>query len=516
MKNAILKFLPTRSYMRWRCFSSSSNVVISFKDVSFEFTRNKPVLDEVNFKISNGGKYTIMGQNGAGKSTIIKLMNGSLFPSSGLININTGLAVSTAMQVMPKEYKELTVLDFFTKVLHGNNSGISSRIAKALQTVELVAPYDRIIRTFSGGQQARLLLAAALILEPDVLLLDEPTNNLDSKGIEHLTSIIQQTEKTCIVISHDEDFLNSFTDAVLYLDVYSKKVEQYDGDYHTVKEEVAKRIKKENAENARLLRAAQAKKDQANVFANKGGGMRKVAKKMREEAEKMEDATVDVRKEDKGLVKFEIPCQNSGLEGSGGLLLEIASITLRTGEMAPLKSGPMRLDKGVHVQIVGPNGIGKTTFLEHLANCDPYASTKTTGLKLNPKAKIGYYRQDFNTLDFNNTVINTLRDASHEVISELELRSLAAKFFLRGDIVNQKIITLSEGQKGLLSFVCLILMKPAILILDEPTNHINFRHLPAIAEALNKYSGAMILVSHDSDFVSKVKIDAQIDLAEDI
>ena len=107
--------------------------------------------------------------------------------------------------------------------------GIDSRIAKVLTDVQLIAPYDRIIKSFSGGQQARLLLAAALILDADILLLDEPTNNLDSHGIDHLTQLIQQTDKTIVVISHDEEFLNSFSDSVLYLDVHSKKVESYDG-----------------------------------------------------------------------------------------------------------------------------------------------------------------------------------------------------------------------------------------------------------------------------------------------
>jgi ATPase subunit of ABC transporter with duplicated ATPase domains len=259
---------PCSSKRVHRSFSTGS-VLVSFKNVSFEYLHGKPILQDANFTIREGNKVTIMGQNGSGKSSITKLINGSLLPQSGTVNVKPGLAVATAMQIMPRDCLDLTVKDFFIKAAHDNERGIDVRIANVLQQVKLHAPNDRIIRSFSGGQQARLLLASALILEPDIIMLDEPTNNLDASGIDVLTVIIHTVAKTCVVISHDEDFLNSFTDSVLYLDIHSKKVEQYDGDYHTVKSEIIQRIKRENSINARLLKEAQAKKDQANAFANK-------------------------------------------------------------------------------------------------------------------------------------------------------------------------------------------------------------------------------------------------------
>lgn len=514
MLSRLVRISPIPKFtQRFRCtnFRCFSDVVLSFKKVSYEYVHDKKIVNEANFGIQDGSKVTIMGQNGAGKSTMIKLMNSTFQASEGSVNVKAGYAVATATQVMEPEYRDLNVLEYFTEHLHGNTSGIESSIASVLQLVQLDAPHDRLIKSFSGGQQARLLLAAALIVDPDILLLDEPTNNLDYAGIDLLTTFIQTTTKTVVVISHDEDFLNSFSDSVLYLDTHSKKVESYDGNYHLVKREIAERIRKENQLNTRLIKEAQKKKDQAGSFANKGGGMRKVAKKMREEAASLEEKKVDVRKEDVALKAFTIPLQQQKLRSTSGLgaaLLRVRSVSVPIfpDRTFSLKAGAVSLEKGSHVQLVGPNGIGKTTLLESLA------ANQAAGVDIHPEATIGYYRQDFNNLDFDSTVLECLEKASDCKHNMQEIRVIAASFMLRGDMVKQKVVTLSEGQKGLLSLACLTLQEPAVLIMDEPTNHINFRHLPALAKALKSFSGALVLVSHDAEFVSKVGIDQVIDL----
>jgi len=280
-----------------RHLATNTPVVTSFRDVSFSH-KQKLILDEVSFSVRQGSKVTIMGQNGAGKSTIINLLNAKLQASDGDVNVQPKQKVSfeqivfimtllppvyvppvyvpgpmchpcmcaprspppppqigVSMQTMPIEMRTKTVEEFFrTQFSKSTDPGakLLSMMNKALKSVHLNAPPNRIISSFSGGQQARLLLAAALITEPTILLLDEPTNNLDVAGISHLTELLRTTPKTCLVISHDETFLNSFTDSVLYLDVFSKKVESYNGDYFFVKSEIMKRMQKENSANARL------------------------------------------------------------------------------------------------------------------------------------------------------------------------------------------------------------------------------------------------------------------------
>ena len=482
---------------------NNQEVILRFNEVSFNHGRSKPILNEVSFSVRRGSKITLMGQNGAGKSTIFHLITGALEPDSGAIHLGTGLTVAAAKQVIPRGQLNFTIREFFRNCFKEKVYDIDPKIDEVLEVVNLAADHDRLIKSFSGGQQARLLLASAIIQNPDLLLLDEPTNNLDKEGISHLTQFLINYQKTCIVISHDADFLNAFTHGVLYLDVFTRKVEQYTGNYFDLLVEIAARIERENMKNAQLAKIIQEKKDKANYFAHKGGHLRFVAKQMREKAEKMEEAKVDVRKEDKTIRPFTIPCQ----QGIGGEILNITSFSVIEKQKFVKKEAKISLRKKERLLLVGPNGIGKTTLLESLV------SGKAKGAKIAPNVKVGYYRQDFSTLNFDDTVYQSLSLVAED-LSEKSIRSLAAGFLITGDLIYSKIGSLSEGQKGLVSFARLVLQKPGLLILDEPTNHINFRHLPVIADALNKYEGAMILVSHMPEFVGQIRIDEILDLGK--
>jgi ATP-binding cassette, subfamily F, member 3 len=477
-------------------------VIIKFNNVSFGWGANRPILNEASFSVRKGSKITLMGQNGAGKSTIFQLITGESSPDSGSISINEKLTIATAKQAIPREDLKLTVREFFKKCFTEKTYDIDKKIDDVLDIVNFAIPHDRTIKSLSGGQQARLLLAYALIQDPDLLLLDEPTNNLDKAGIDHLTKFIIEYPKTCIVISHDADFLNAFTQGVLYLDIFLKKVEQYAGDYFTVVEEIKMRLERERMKNARLERDISNRKEQANFFAQKGGHLRDVSAKMREVIEKLESEVVELRKEDKTIRNFIIPSQKD----IGGVILQLDSVAISVNHKFINKKVNITLNKKERLLLVGPNGIGKTTLLEKLA------SGSAEGEHVKASVKIGYYRQDFSTLDFNETVYQTLSKAMGGDGTEQGLRAHAAGFLLDADILKSKIGSLSEGQKGLVAFATIALEKPGLLILDEPTNHINFRHIPIIAKAINDFDGAMILVSHVKDFVEKIRMDFILDL----
>lgn len=479
--------------------------ILSFDNVSFGYHHDRPLLDKVNFNVREGSKITIMGQNGAGKSTILHLITRGLKPTDGVVNTIPKLTIAMANQVVTAEDRELTVEAFFQKRFKEKLYDIGKRIDEVLEIVNLRAPHDRLVSSFSGGQQARLLLASALIQDPDLLLLDEPTNNLDKAGIEHLTDFLIMYPKTCIVISHDADFLNAFTHGVLYLDVFTHKVEQYVGNYYDAVEEIQARIQRENSKNAALAREILANKEKANFFANKGGKLRAVAKRMREKVEDYEESKVDVRREDKTIRSFEIPMQAD----IGGELVKINSVNIIRDHHSTPKKVSIVLRKDHHLLICGPNGIGKSTLLEALA------TGKAEGSTIAPGVRVGYYRQDFAMLHADETVHQSLTKAlesSGDEVKEERIRSVAAWFLITKEFIHSKIGTLSEGQKALVTFARLVLMAPGVLILDEPTNHVNFRHLPEIAKALDAYEGAMILVSHVPDFVHQIRIDETLDL----
>lgn len=485
---------------------AKSDTIVSFEKACFEHGANKPILDEVDFSVRRFTKSTFMGQNGAGKSTIFQLIVGGLKLESGRVLVVPGLTIAHSRQVIPRDELDLTVREFFERALQKKVYAIDPLIDEVLEVVNLkghTKVHDRIVRSFSGGQQARLLLASALIQDPDLLLLDEPTNNLDKAGIAHLTKFLIDYNKTVIVISHDAEFLNSFTDCVLYLNVHTKKVEQYSGNYFDVVKEISARVEKENRKNAQLSKQIQEKKDKANVFANKGGGMRLVAKRMRTLAAEMEEEKVDVRKEDKTIRPFTIPVQAD----CHGDILTISSYTvLSPSTHKPVvRKANLSLRRGQHLLLAGPNGIGKSTLLEAIARGE------AAGCVIGEDVKVGYYRQDFSTLNFDETVRTSLL-AAMDRRDEEKMRSVAAGFLITADVIDSKIGSLSEGQKGLVAFARLVLEAPGLLILDEPTNHINFRHLPEIAKALHAYQGAMVLVSHVPEFVSQIRIDDTLDL----
>jgi ATP-binding cassette subfamily F protein 3 len=253
-----------------------------------------------------------------------------------------------------------------------------------------------------------------------------------------------------------------------------------------------------------LEKQIQADKDKINYFSNKGGKMRLVAKRMRDEIEEAEDNKVDVRKEDRTIRPFTIETQPD-------VPVDVVKLTsckvIRNHQPKDVEVNVL-LKRGSHLQIIGPNGIGKTTLLEALA------TGHAKGEHVAPDVKIGYYRQDFSNLEFDKTVFETLMDSMPRKIEE-EMRSIASGFLLTNDVMKTRVGNLSEGQKGLVAFAKLTMERPGLLILDEPTNHINFRHIPVIAKALDEFKGAMILVSHVPEFVEQIRIDEVLDLGKE-
>ena len=457
---------------------AQEDVVIRFDNVSFAYNDKKVILEEASFNVRRNSIVTIIGQNGAGKSTIFKLLLGELTPQSGKINLELGTTIGIAQQMVPAEKLDLDILSYFDYP--------ESAVRKIMKTVNLNVPLNRKVRELSGGQKARLLLGYALISNPDVLLLDEPTNNLDKTGIGELTTFLMEYKKTCIVISHDADFLNCFTDGVLNLDSHIHKVEQFVGNYYDVFLEIAAKLERDRMANARLQKSIKDRFEKVNKLGGKSIAMSQLARRIREDIEEDREELVEMRREDKTIPDFTIPNQEYI-----GYIIKIKK---------PIET---ELVKGSRLLIKGPNGIGKSTLLKSII--------KKESADINPNIRVGYYSQDFSELNFDQTAFQSLLEVS-ETTRHQDIYEAAARFLLSGEMLNNQIGSLSDGQKGLLCYARFVLQKPGILILDEPTNHINFRHIPVIAKAINAYEGPIILVSHLPDFVEKIKFDKELDL----
>ena len=238
------------------------------------------------------------------------------------------------------------------------------------------------------------------------------------QGIYQLTDFLMKYEKGVLVISHDAEFLNAFTQGVLYLDSFTKKIEQYAGDYNDVVEQIALRIEKEKMLNARMERGIQENKDRANFFAHKGGRLRQVAKKMREKADEMESSKVEVRREDKTIRPFTIPNQDDIVNEE----VRITSFKVVKDHKEEHKTTDILLSKGKHLLIEGPNGIGKSTFIDSLLKGTAEGVSMTEGVR------VGIYKQDFSMLNPEDTVYESLCEMAKQAdgkIMEQHIRSLS-------------------------------------------------------------------------------------------
>ena len=228
--------------------------------------------------------------------------------------------------------------------------------------------------------------------------------------------------------------------------------------------------------------------------------MRKLASKLRDEVAEDEENMVEVMREDQTISNFAIPAQEYKDE-----ILSMSKISILKDHKVVEKEVDIRLRRGNRLFIKGPNGIGKSTLLKSIAE------EQTKGITIGEGVRVAYYKQDFSGLDFNKTAFHSLKEMMGVPDDEVIYRT-ASRFLLSSKVLQNLVGALSEGQKGLLVYARFVLQEPGLLILDEPTNHINFRHLPVIAKAINEYEGAMILVSHVPEFVEQISIKDELDL----
>ena len=488
----------------------------------------EPLFENISAKFDNGNRYGLIGANGCGKSTFMKILSGELAATSGNVSINPGCKVGTLSQDQ-FAFEEYSVIDAVImgdvelwkikqerdriyalpemteddgmkvanlEVLFAEMDGYSaeSRAGDILLEAGIDEEFHfGLMSRVPPGKKVRVLLAQALFADPDILLLDEPTNNLDIYTINWLADILNQRKSTMIIISHDRHFLNSVCTHMADIDYGELRI--YPGNYEYYMAAAALIQEQLLTENAKKS----AEMDDLQAFVNRFSANASKAKQASSRARKLEKISLDEVKASSRATPS-ISFKQSQKLHRQSLILENLSHGF---ENEPLfKQGDLILEAGARLAVIGENGAGKTTFLRCLI--DELKANEGV-VKWSENAKIGYCPQD-NSNDFDNDLnlfdwMSQWRTPKHD---DLMVRAMLGRLLFTADDANKKARVCSGGEKNRLLFGKLMMMDTNVLIMDEPTNHLDMEAIEALNKALKNYDGTLIFVSHDREFVSSL------------
>ena len=490
------------------------------------------LLNDINFHISENDKIGLVGKNGAGKSTILKLICGLQSPTSGKVAVPGGMKIGYLPQIM-EHHKGRTVIeeamlafaDMFA--LEAELEAISTELAQR-EDYESQGYHDLIVRmndvndrlsysrsenprvqaertliglgfkyeelerlteTFSQGWNMRFGLAKILLSKPDVLLLDEPTTHLDIESIEWLEGYLKDYRGSLVLISHDRKFLDNVTNRTV--EIMVGRIHDYKVPYSKYLELRKERLAQQQAAYENQQRMIEKTEEFIERFRYKPTKSNQVQSRVKQ-LEKLERIEVDIEDKSTLAVKFP-PAPRSGDIAFKGVDLKVGY-----GEKIVFSDAQIEVRRGEKVALVGRNGEGKTTLMRVIMNeLDPKEGSAKVGYNVN----VGYYAQNQeDILDKEDTVFGTLdRIAVGDI--RLKLRDILGAFLFKGEDIDKKVAVLSGGERARLAMAKLILKPYNLLALDEPTNHMDIRSKDILKQALKSYDGTLIIVSHDRDFL---------------
>lgn len=461
-------------------------MVITFKDVSFRYT-DKNLLNKVSFSISDNNKTGIVGLNGTGKSTLIKLILEEIFPQSGQI-IKSGNIIINYLEQEPNISNNITCLDY---IMSGNdiNHKVNDYEAKGILTKLKLQP-ESITNNLSGGQKKRLALAKCLVTYCDFLILDEPTNHLDNDMIIFLEKYLQKYNHGIIMVTHDRYFLERVCNNMLELD--NGTIYSYNANYSlylTLKEERLEREAQQEKKLKKLLK-------QELEWINKGVEARRTKQKYRIERFN-ELSKIKFSKRE----SFEF---DSVAKYLGKTIIEIKNGYKSYDDKIIFKDFNLNVLRTARIGIVGDNGAGKTTLFKIIMQEE---SLDKGELILGETLRIGYFSQHFDNLNEDLRVIDYINEVSKEIETidgSLSSTALLEKFLFNKETQYSMIKSLSGGQKRRLQLVRVLSSNPNVLILDEPTNDLDIETLEVLEEYIDSFLGPVLCVSHDRYFLDKI------------
>ncbi|HEY0066703.1 MAG TPA: ABC-F family ATP-binding cassette domain-containing protein [Flavisolibacter sp.] len=502
-------------------------MLAGLQNVTFEFGA-RVIVENATWHIHPGERIGLIGYNGTGKSTLLKVIVGQYQPSAGTVErsrsttigylhqdllsfdtsesiLEVALHAFDRVKSLEKELDELTrkieaastdeLLHLYSEKLHefeeAGGYTVEHRTEEVLQGLGFAAKdLSRPYREFSGGWRMRVLLAKMILQQPDLLLLDEPTNHLDLPSIEWLEKYLQHYKGAVVIVSHDRYFLNRMVKKVVEL--YQRELHFYNGNYSFYEKEKKERVELQQRayENQQeYIRQQERFIERFRAKATKATQAQSAIKRL-EKLDKIEDVEIE-RPNLK--INFNID------KTPGKVLVELKNVAKRFGNQTILENASAEIERGDKVALIGANGKGKSTLLRVIAGTEPIEGERRWGHNID---EAFYAQHQLEALNVNNTVLDEMKEAGSQK-TELELRTILGCFLFSGDDVEKKIRVLSGGEKARVALAKTMISKANFLLLDEPTNHLDIHSTELLIDALNRYGGSYVLVSHDRYFISK-------------
>ncbi len=502
-------------------------MLAGLQNVTFEFGA-RAIIEEATWHIQPNERIGLIGYNGTGKSTILKLLVGQYSPSAGTVErsrttsigylhqdllsfdtedsiLQVALSAFEKVIQLEKEIEELgkelektgdeKTLYAYTDKLHElellGGYNIHHKTEEVLQGLGFSnADLQRPYKEFSGGWRMRVLLAKMILQQPDLLLLDEPTNHLDLPSIEWLEKYLLHYQGSVVIVSHDKYFLNRMVTKIV--EVYQQQLHIYNGNYDFYEREKAIRIdlQQKAFENQQdYIRQQERFVERFKAKASKAAQAQSIQKRL-DKLERIEDVSLErpnIR------INFRVD------KTPGRVLVELKDIHKQFGENVIVDHASAEIDRGDKIALIGANGKGKSTLLRIIAGVESFEGERKWGHNVEESF---YAQHQLEALNINNTIIDEMKECGSQM-TELELRTLLGCFLFSGDDADKKIRVLSGGEKARVALAKTMVSKANFLMLDEPTNHLDMHSCDLLIDALNKYEGSLILVSHDRYFVSK-------------
>ena len=503
-------------------------MLLGLQNVTFEFGA-RTIVEDATWHIQPNERIGLIGYNGTGKSTLFKVLTGQYSPGKGTVEkgrettigflhqdllgfdtddsiLDVALGAFEKVKKLEKELEEIALelektgdedlaMEYADKlaeldVLDGYS--IHHKTEEILQglgfsNAELQKPY----KNFSGGWRMRVLLAKMILQAPDVLLLDEPTNHLDLPSIEWLEKYLLHYQGAVVIVSHDRFFLDRMVTKIVEL--YQQELHFYTGNYSYYETEKALRVdmQKKAFENQQdYIRQQERFVERFKAKASKAAQAQSIVKRL-DKIDRIEDVNIE-RPNMK--INFAVERQ------PGKIICTLKHINKSFKDIEIVKDTGAEIDRNDKIALIGANGKGKSTLLRIIAGTEPFEGEREWGYNV---AEAFYAQHQLEALNQNNDVLEELKDARSGK-TDLELRSLLGAFLFSGDAVDKKVKVLSGGEKARVALAKTIVSKANFLMLDEPTNHLDIHSVDLLVEALNKYEGSLILVSHDRYFISRI------------